>query len=196
VPVLDLSSEQVREAKDRVRLARRVETTWQAWCGGLLTDAELRVALAQAWVMSPAPSRYLSPKQWTRMFRAAGYVTDFRGDGVQAPTGPLEVFRGTAESEGGRGMAWTESRELAQTFAASRGYRTHGQSGAVWRLEVPVRHVLARFNESQEAEVVVSSYWLSRWASPELVSTGHVPDELNQPLKDLDIRAAIDRQNH
>jgi hypothetical protein len=175
--VLHLSQEDVREAKERVRAAARVKETWRAWRDGELTVSALRVALVEAWIPSRAPSLYLSPNEWTRMFRAAGYVTDTPSAHAKPPTGPLELFRGSPESEMGRGMAWTENRELAEIFAATRGSRSGG-SGAVWRLAVPPHHVLARFAKSQEAEVVVSSFWLSRWASPELVSTGHLPDAL------------------
>jgi hypothetical protein len=125
---------------------------------------DLRALLPELWVgWNIHQTSGLSTKEWFRLFKAAGFVTD----GPARPAEPITIYRG-ADYTRVRQLAWTTDLDTAAWFAWIICERRE-QWGtdlaaepwfapAVWEATVEPRHVLAMFNERLEHEIVVSPY--------------------------------------
>ncbi|WP_151524143.1 hypothetical protein [Serinicoccus kebangsaanensis] len=104
-----------------------------------------RTDLEVAWVMQRGR---LDDDHWLRLWRK------YR-DRADVPRRPITLYRG-APAQNKRGMSWTESRSVAENFAALWGEQA---GGAVWTTQAPPSAILGRPSDS---EVVVDPRRLGR----------------------------------
>lgn len=95
-----------------------------------------------------------NPHDWTRLFRALGYVAD---DGSVRPTEPVTVYRGDGRGQW-RAMSWTRNADCAHWFAS--GPTDTYETARVFRAVVPARHVLASCSQRDEAELILNPFAL------------------------------------
>lgn len=83
-------------------------------------------------------------------FRRVGFVTDT--EGLEPPSSPLLVFRGTGASRRWFALGWTTDEERAEWFA--RRFLSR-QPGTVFTAMVPPEGVLGMLNARKESTVIV-----------------------------------------
>ena len=117
-------------------------------CIALEEPEVFRVALTEAYCRrNVAMGCDLTARQWVRMFRAYGYISD----GPPEPSGSLTVYRGCMIGRH-KQPSWTTDLDTVAWFA--RGQRV----GRVFQADVEPQHILARFDAMDEHEVVVSPF--------------------------------------
>ena len=148
----------LEDAMYRAGRNESVELLKQWWASGILDylgSAELGDLVSMAWVGADVPTRRLSTRNWLNLFKTTGFITDRQE--ITRPVSDLWVYRGCIPWQWRR-LAWTTDRDQAHWFAEWGADRGH--PGVVYSAVVPSRHVLARFQERQENEVVVNPYGL------------------------------------
>lgn len=143
----------------------RASTLWKWWRGEPTAYSppdgwKLNELLADTWTDDDLPSAALSKRQWARMFRASGFLSD----GPPKPDGPVRLFR-AARPEGAAGLSWTASLDVAKWYQETpNGSRMgtlygipsdflHGRE--IYTCVASPRQVLARFSERAEDEYVI-----------------------------------------
>jgi hypothetical protein len=134
------------------------------WYGQQLTVEDLRALLPGAWMDPEWPEKDLRGGAWVDMFRTAGFIST---PVIEAPTGPVRVFRGAAWGRR-RGMSWTTKPEIARWFSS---YKQRGPAH-VFACTVCPDAILAIFDGSDarnEAEVVIDPSKLPRLTRSSIV---------------------------
>ncbi len=122
-----------------------------AWDAGQISDLDLRGLIPDTWLYMDWPERVIGAALWTRMFRAAGFLSIPYG--LLRPSTPLTVYRG-ARAERRGGMSWTEDVNRADQFRQRHSW--HAPT-AIYRTVVSPSAVLALLERLGESppEVVV-----------------------------------------
>ncbi len=133
---------------------------------------DLPAAVRDAWVMAEWPERHAPRDLWLDVFEIARredpevVLTDegpMHAETVLADIvdgdGMVTVYRGATPSRRD-GMSWTTDLHRAEWFAHRfDGMPGSQETGALWRLRIPARFVLARFDGRGEDEIVLDMGW-------------------------------------
>jgi hypothetical protein len=122
---------------------------FDSWVAGKVQDTDLRGLVPLTWLYNDSPEHVIGARNWMRLFRAGGFM--IHPTSLTRPVGSLTVFRGATE-ERSRGMAWTETPEMAGHFR--QRHVTFGKAH-IYRATLDAMAILALFERRGEGREFV-----------------------------------------
>jgi len=126
----------------------RLSILYVWWRAKIVTDAQLKEILPEAWTNAEFPFQ-CQYRKILAMFRRTGYVTD--APDHHPPESEVYIFRGCLPKHK-NGLSWTFNPRKADWFAHRLNKKN---TGRVYRAHIPKEGVLGIFLGRNEDEVVV-----------------------------------------